>query len=539
MKLLIVALLSLFLAALVTAQPTTAPVAATDDSSSIRALPTPTAVIAVDGMVDDYMASTLKARFAEARRAGAQVIILKLNTYGGLVTAGVDISRMIKQTRDIHTICFINEKAISAGSMIAMACDEIIMEPNSLLGDCGVISMGGEMDDVTRAKAESLVLEEFADSAEHNGYDPLLVRTFIVVPATAYYIENTATGQHRFVDEPTYKRLVTDAAGSSPVDADTSATNDNHLLSGDVSTTQPSAWRDVPEVRAPLDGPDSLLTVRATLAQRIGLAKGIYPNVQALAADRDYNIVAEYTPSPGDRLVALLGGYVARGILMMIFMISVYAAIHSPGSGLPEVACLASLAVLLGIPALTGLATWWEIMLVLIGILLLAVELFVIPGFGLTGFTGIIMIFTGLAMTFVPPIKLPDTPIGYGVDWSWLGYGITTIVASMAASLLLGWWLGRYLPTLPYFNRLMLQAGGETATVGISSDGQNPVWPTAGTRGKVMTDLRPGGQAEFYDPALGSTRNVDVVSQSGFVNRGDSVEVQQVRGNHVIVKRVT
>src|SRR5690606_5413240 len=116
----------------------------------------------------------------------------------------------------------------------------------------------------------------------------------------------------------------------------------------------------------------------------------------------------------------------------------------TPGTGLAEVMAVASLAVLMGIPMLTGLATWFEILLVLGGVILLGVELFVLPGFGLAGITGVFMILGGLAMTFIPPIKLPDAPIGYGVDWSWLANGILTIIAALTASLLLWWWLSRY-----------------------------------------------------------------------------------------------
>ena len=78
--------------------------------------------------------------------------MLRIDTYGGLVDSGLKISRLIK-TSDIPFTAFVDEKAISAGSMIALACDEIVMEPGALLGDCGVISMS-EMGDVERAKAE-------------------------------------------------------------------------------------------------------------------------------------------------------------------------------------------------------------------------------------------------------------------------------------------------------------------------------------------------------------------------------------------------
>src|SRR3954464_1452501 len=87
--------------------------------------PTPhkAAVVVLEGPIDDYSRDMLFKRFADARAVGADTIILRIDTYGGLVTAGLDISRFIKAQSDLHTIAFVHGKAISAGAMIAMACD--------------------------------------------------------------------------------------------------------------------------------------------------------------------------------------------------------------------------------------------------------------------------------------------------------------------------------------------------------------------------------------------------------------------------------
>ena len=76
------------------------------------------------------------------RKFGAKNIILNLDSYGGLVTAGEEISRYIKRQSDLHTIAFVQDKAISAGAMIAMACDEIVMSNSATLGDCAAIVFG-------------------------------------------------------------------------------------------------------------------------------------------------------------------------------------------------------------------------------------------------------------------------------------------------------------------------------------------------------------------------------------------------------------
>ena len=87
------------------------------------------AIIRLSGEVDNYTRDTLFRRFREAEAAGAKTVILELDTYGGLVTSGLDISRFLRGQSSIHTIAFVDSKAISAGALIALACDEIVMSP--------------------------------------------------------------------------------------------------------------------------------------------------------------------------------------------------------------------------------------------------------------------------------------------------------------------------------------------------------------------------------------------------------------------------
>src|SRR5215218_189355 len=170
----------------VESSPATAPAAAN----------TTTVIIRLQGEIDDFNRDALFRRFKEARRLGAKTIILDVNTYGGLVTAGLEISRFLKQQDDVHVVAFIGEKAISAGAMIALAADEIVMAPSAMLGDSAPISVGSgggmvPMGDAERAKAESPILEDFYESAVKNGYDPQLAQAMVQVGRTVHWVENT------------------------------------------------------------------------------------------------------------------------------------------------------------------------------------------------------------------------------------------------------------------------------------------------------------------------------------------------------------
>src|SRR6516164_6726003 len=104
-----------FVRAEIVASPTTAP------STQPSASPTPAAVVGLSGEIDDFNRDSFIKRFNEAKAAGAKTVIVEIHTWGGLVTAGLDISAFLKRQSDVHTIAYVNHNAISAGAMIAMA----------------------------------------------------------------------------------------------------------------------------------------------------------------------------------------------------------------------------------------------------------------------------------------------------------------------------------------------------------------------------------------------------------------------------------
>src|SRR5690606_15966534 len=275
------------------------------------------------------------------RQLGADTVILEVNTYGGLVTSGLAISRMIKQQADLQTIVFVKEKAISAGAMISVAADRIVMEPHSQIGDSGVIASGAtgvqELDPHTRAKVESPVLEDFYDSAIRNGYDPLLLQAMVAVDRAVYWIENTQTRERRFVGQEEYEKLVEKVEAAQRV------------------------WQPALPERNPIDAKDTLLMLSAELAEKVGLSKGTYDSVEQYAAERGLTIIQRLAPTLGERLVGWLGSMTVRSLLMTVLLFSLYMSFSTPGHGLPEAVAAISLVVLMGVPAMSGYAQWYEV----------------------------------------------------------------------------------------------------------------------------------------------------------------------------------
>jgi len=163
----------------------------------------------------------------------------------------------------------------------------------------------------------------------------------------------------------------------------------------------------------------------------------------------------------------LLSTPLARGILIVILIQTLYLALAHPGHGIPEVAALLSAALLLGVPLLTGFATWWEIAIIFFGLGLVALEIFVIPGHGVTGLIGLLLFLGGLVMTFA---GTEPSPAGFVPSlrgtWTNIGHGLVTVTVGLICSIALWFWLQKYLPKLPYLNRLILTTTtGDTASL--------------------------------------------------------------------------
>jgi membrane-bound serine protease (ClpP class) len=493
-----------------------------------RAETTPAAVVALEGPIDNYNRDNFIKRFNKAKATGAKTIIIDLDTYGGLVTAGLDLSRFLKSQSDVRTIAFVgsNSKAISAGAMIALACNEIIMAPGALLGDCAPIAMdpaGGieTLGDAERAKSESPILADFRDSAQRNGYDPLLVTSMVSTKIAVHWVQGPGgSAQRRFVDAKEFEQLTKEG------------------------------WTTVkePGVPNPIDADNTLLTVHSEEAAKLGLAKQ-RPNIDAVTKANNLNLVGVFNPHWGDNIIEWLGHPLIRMLLIMLFSTSLWAALHAPGHGFAEVLAMIALALLVGVPLLTGYAQWWEIIVIVIGVALLALELFVLPGFGVPGILGIICILFGLIMTFVG--QEPSSPKDPHVlptltgTWTSLKHGLAYVVAAMAGSLLMAVWLRRYLPRVPYFNRLILttisgdiHSADNSATAPIQQIGDRFV-PAIGAFADAVTDLRPGGSASFYDPAIADVRVLSVISAAGYIKRGAKLVVLENTDNRIMVRAAT
>jgi len=194
---------------------------------------------------------------------------------------------------------------------------------------------------------------------------------------------------------------------------------------------------------------------------------------------------------------------------------------------------LIALLIFLAAPYLTGLADIWEILLVALGVILLLAELLVIPGFGLAGISGVLLILVGCIATFVPaepgPVVLPRMP----TTWLGLQTGLQVVFGGLALAMLAAWLLNKYLPAMPGARGLVLAApaGSPATDLDWASDSLAP-GPIArlGDWGRTLTTLRPAGKAMI------NGRRVDVIAEGQMIEADRPVEVVEVAGARIVVR---
>ncbi len=456
-----------------------------------------------------FKASTLR-RLQDARDWGADCIVLDIESYGGYVSAAVETAdEVFALGRKIHTVAYVGRKAISGAAMLSMSCQEIVISETALIGDSQVIYQTGSGIEVAPEKFQTTVAAAFRKYAEGNGYPVALAEAMVRIEAEVT--------RYKKPDDPddvskgfSWEYYRTDRIGGGPSRGDIEAQG---LYDSEIV------------VRGAEDGNDGeLATFTPKQALDYGIASRTSPTLDQLlesigAPDAQIQTFDWNWAEKASRW--LLG---IRGWLFLLGIGALYFALKVPGTGIPEALALVCFGLFFGASYLADLAGGLEVALFILGVLLLAAELFVIPGFGVAGFLGLACILVSIGMAAVPDAHIPDgTGLGH-----WLIPVARDFLIYSAIGIVLVLYLARNLPSVPFFGRLALAA--PTAGATMRQEEQAP--ELVGTTGVAETALRPAGRA------LLAGKKHDVVAETGYIDKGTEVRVVGARGNVVIVRAV-
>lgn len=412
----------------------------------------------------------LRNGLEEAKLLGADAVLLHMNTYGGLLEAA-DSMRTAILYNPIPVYVFIDNNAASAGALISIACEKIFMRKGANIGAATVVNQtGAALPD----KYQSYMRSMIRSTAEAHGKDAIIQ-------------EKDTT--FRWKRDPLIAEAMVDERVVVP----------NLIDSGKVLTFTADEALEWKYCDGIAETPDEVIT------KYLGY--------------NDYELKT-YKPSWEDDLKGFLMNPMLQSLLIIIIIGGIYFEMQTPGLGFPSAAAVVAAILYFAPLYIDGLAQNWEILVFILGLLLIAVEIFIIPGFGIAGISGIIFLIAGLTLSL-----LNNTDFNFEeVSTKEIGEATLTVLIGLGLGFVLMIWLSNKIGTKGMMRKVALHKDLEDAHSSPS------LTSLIGKEGTAFTVLRPSGKV-MIDNEL-----YDGVSESGFIEKGTKVEVVRFENAQVYVE---
>ncbi len=415
--------------------------------------------------------------FREAYEKKADVIIIDMNTYGGLVDMADSIrTKILNSTIPVYV--FIDDNAASAGALISIACDSIYMKRGAKIGAATVVSQTGEaMPD----KYQSYMRATMRATAEAHGKD-----TIVSGGDTTYKWHRNPRIAEGMVDPSIFIAGVSDSG--------------------------------------------KVITFTAEEAVRFDFCEGIVKDIpEALkrAGITNYELI-EFTPTAIDSIIHLLMNPIVHGLLIMIIIGGLYFELQSPGIGFPLAASILAAILFFAPLYLEGLAENWELLIFILGVGLLAVEIFAIPGFGVAGASGIVLIIIGLTMAMIDNLVFDTGDASLILNTILRSF--STVLSAMVLGLIISLLTAQKLFSTGVFAKFALQFTQRKEEGFISVESKYSA--LVGKDGTAHTVLRPSGMVEVEGDYY------DAKADFSFIPKGTRIKVIRYESGQLIVEEL-
>lgn len=460
-------------------------------------------LIRLDGEINVVRESFLIRQIERAVEDGCKLLIFRIDSFGGGLIESENLAFRILRLKDqgVRSVAFVPVKAISGAAIISLACDEIYMQPMSQFGDAGVIALMGEQFENVPEKILSKLLVTLKTLAEAKGRPPGLVMA--ISDGNLEVFRST----HRDTQEVGFK-----------TQAEIDQSKGEWIKGELIHETRKGNYFTVDAARAhELRITETPVADYSELRTRLGIPTDL--------------LVPEMRETWVDTLLFILNTGFGAFLLIFVAVVCIYLELHIT-SGLFGIVSAVCFGVFFWSRFLGGTAGWLEVLLFAIGLVCIAMELFVIPGFGVFGISGGLLVLSALVMSSQRFTGSSTETIIENItyDTSIVGGSVLTVIAVAMV-------LNKFLPSIPLLNRMILSppepaavgdvVSGLPAPVGI--DGV-PIDVAVGDRGQSLSVLRPAGKARIGGATL------DVVSLGTYINEGSPIEVIEVSGNRVVVR---
>lgn len=506
--------------------------------------------IPVEGTINGGLKDQLRRRLDRAIRHRANLIILELKCGDGATETayemGLSIANLNAERGEgapenrIETIAYVTSRARNTAAFLAFACDKIVLQRSvrekdeegqrqAMLGGFDRYLSGHPGVASLRKERASLERDPEASPERKKELDQQIAEALEDLEQTL--AQNLANLAERKTHSPAL------AAALIRHDVNVHAVVSNqggmttYLSAADLEADQKGErrWRDLGPVTGEPGEEGGYLTVGPEKARELGITAytvkdiGELFEVEGVSAASVRRAESDWL----DTLADFLRDPWTSVILVMVGITCLILELKMPGVGLPGV--IAAICFVLFFWAhsqFNGQIAWLGILLFVLGLILIGLEVFVIPGFGVCGISGIVLVLVSLGL------------VAYG-HWprsgeEWLGFGqkLSPFGISLLGSLVCVMLVLRYLPHIPILNRLMHKPVEETSEAAPAHPAHAELAALLGAIGVAATPLRPAGKCQFGDDF------VDVVADGGYIVPGTRIQVIEVEGSRVVVKEI-
>jgi len=410
-----------------------------------------------------------------ADRANADYILLEMNTYGGTVLEADSMRTAILNSK-IPVYVFINNNAASAGALIAIACDKIYMRSSANMGAATVVNMTGEK---APDKFQSYMRSIIRSTAESHGKDTI--------------VQQNGDTIYKWKRDPLIAEAMVDERVKVPILPDTT----------------------------------KVLSLTASEALEVGYCDGIAENVSEIITKyigaQDYTLEV-YNPTLFDKIKDFLTHGLVQSLLIMIIIGGIYMELKTPGIGLPATLAITAAILYFAPLYMDGYAQNWEILLFVVGLILIAFEIFVIPGFGIAGISGIALTVVGLFLSLLGNVDLNFE----GVSNIEVVNSLLTVTLGIGLSFIfIIFLISRFGKQNSIFRNVALNTDQE-GFISVPIEQKSLI----GKIGISATILRPAGKVivdgEYYD----------AVAMQSYVEKGKGIKVVKYENSQLYVVEI-
>jgi len=425
----------------------------------------------------------------KVRTGGVNFVCLWIDSPGGSPEDSIRLANYLAlDLAGVRTVAYIPREARSDAALVALACDQIVMHPGAVLGGWGA----GEFSQEQVRLTTQTLREELAP---RKGRSWSLPAAMIDAKLDVLRCRSRLGDEEFFCDEELSEQLA------------------------------PDTWEKGPRVTTPGEPFQAFGRQAAEyrLANRTVESFADFKRHYCLEGDP-----ALLEPDWADQLIEALASPAVASLLLTIGFLALYVEVQSPGVGVGAFLAAVCFVLFFWSRYLGGTAGWLEVMLFLVGIACLALEVFVIPGFGIFGLGGGALVLASIILasqTFVIPHN--------AYQFAQMQRSLWMLLGAAAAIIVLAILLRRWLPRAPGLGRMLLAPPSSEEAESIRRrDSLIALGGLVGARGTTTTPLVPCGKARF------GSRLLDVTAETDLIPRGTLVVVVEVHGNRIVVQPV-